>query len=99
MSDQSRHTGAPWRAGHDGSIEARCFTGEWKNVCDRVRGGSPQETAANRHLIAAAPELLATCGEFVAMYADVMDIVGETVRQKLARAAAAIAKAEGASTG
>ncbi len=50
---------------------------------------------ANARLIAAAPELLASLREFVALYDGVRDVLSSPVREKLERAEAAIAKAEG----
>ena len=43
----------------DRTVIAKCFTGEWKNIVDKVRGGNPVEADANTRLIAAAPALLA----------------------------------------
>jgi len=50
---------------------------------------------ANARLIAAAPDLLASLREFVALYDGVRDHLGQSVHQKLARAEAVIAKATG----
>ena len=44
-------------------------------------------------LIAAAPDLLASLREFVALYDGVRDHLGQSVHQKLGRAEAALAKA------
>lgn len=65
------HTKGPWRAdGH--AVEARCFTGEWKWICDKVRGGSPQETEANLRLICTAPELWEAAKDIEILYAELM---------------------------
>lgn len=53
------------------------------------------QRSANARLIAAAPDLLATCRDFVALYDGLRDAIGPSVREKLARADAAIAKADG----
>ena len=52
------HTKGEW-VGKDRVVIAQCFTGEWKNIVDKVRGGNPVEADANTKLIAAAPDLLA----------------------------------------
>lgn len=49
---------------------------------------------ASRTLLAAASDLLASLREFVALYDGVRDSLGPSVREKLRRADAAIAKAE-----
>ena len=48
------HTKGEW-VGKDRVVLAKCFTGEYKNICDKVRGGNPVEADANTRLIAAAP--------------------------------------------
>ena len=50
---------------------------------------------ADEALLGAAPELLASLREFVALYDNTIDMLGPSVRAKLERARAAIAKAEG----
>lgn len=55
---EPKFTPGPWR--RDGrAIEARAFDGSWRYICDKVRGGSPESSDANAHLIAAAPDLYA----------------------------------------
>jgi hypothetical protein len=77
-------------------ILALAFDGSQKAIVDdRVRGGTPEQANANALLIAASPDLLASLREFVALYAEVRDALGPSVKAKLARAEAAIAKAEG----
>lgn len=55
------------------------------------------EGTANAHLIAAAPQLLDALREMIAIYDGRRDLLGATTAAKLARAEAAIAKAEGRS--
>jgi hypothetical protein len=59
-----RHTPGPWR------LEGRAVQGMsiagWKNICDEVRGGSPESSEANRRLVVAAPELLAALARAIA---------------------------------
>src|SRR4051812_40005483 len=54
---------------------------------------------ANAHLIAAAPDLYDSVREFVALYAGLDDAIGGSVKAKLARARAALAKADGRDEG
>ncbi len=61
MSLDHKHTPAPWVVRIDGSIDARAFDGSWKNICDKVRGGSPEQAKANKLLISVAPDLLESC--------------------------------------
>lgn len=56
---------------------------------------SGSELYANARLVAAAPDLLASAKEFVALYDGLRDSIGKSVSEKLERAEAAIAKAEG----
>lgn len=56
-------TKGPWKrttspSGDGRSIEAQAFDGSWKFICDKVRGGTPEQAEANAQLIAAAPDLL-----------------------------------------
>lgn len=55
---ETLHTKGEW-VGKDRSVIAKCLTGEWKNIVDRVRGSNPVEADANTRLIAAAPDLFA----------------------------------------
>lgn len=58
-----KHTPGPWLAKYgmlgdgDRSVYARAFDGSQKYICERVRGGSPEEAEANARLIAAAPTM------------------------------------------
>lgn len=49
----------------------------------------------NARVMAAAPDLLASVRDFLSLYEGVTDMVGDSVRAKLARARAAVEKAEG----
>jgi hypothetical protein len=100
------HTPGPWKtevprspitklSADDRMILALAFDGSQKAIVDRVRGGTPEQANANALLIAASPDLLASLREFVALYAEARDALGPSVKAKLARAEAAIAKAEG----
>lgn len=40
-----KHTPTPWRVNGE-AIQAKCFTSEWKNICDVVRSGSSSEDNA-----------------------------------------------------
>lgn len=53
-----RHTPGPWSLDVTRAIFGKDFTGQWKAIVDRVRGGSPTQADANARLIVAAPELL-----------------------------------------
>ena len=63
MSDTAKYTKGPWRIDLHGdhykmfAVEAQDFSGTWRWVVDRVRGGNKQQTQANAKLIACAPEL------------------------------------------
>lgn len=60
---RAAHTPGPWKLQATRTVLGKCFTGEWKEVVSRVRGGSPGEADANTRLIAAAPELFGVvCG-------------------------------------
>ena len=69
------------------SIQGKCFAGTYCNICDKVRGGSPEESQANARLIAAAPELLEALREVVAL--------SDRKHDAWDKAKAAITKAEG----
>ena len=43
---------APSLSGGMRAIEAQAFDGSWKYICDRVRGGNPNEADANAEFIA-----------------------------------------------
>lgn len=97
------HTRGPWQVEGDISdnprraIQARAFDDSWKNVVDRVRGGSRAETLANAHLIAAAPELYANLRGILAI-PGVRAAIQKSVYGSIEYAADdAIAKAEGRS--
>lgn len=86
------HTPGPWSLDATRMILGKDFTGQWKAITDRVRGGSPMQADANARLIAAAPELLATLQRLV-------DLLNEDLDPEQAAAwdaaVAAIAKAKG----
>ena len=102
----SGHTPGPWLAkfgllgGGDRSVYGRAFDGSFKYICDRVRGGSPEQAEANARLIAAAPDLLEaaklTALHFKRMneHTDV-NFMGDDEHECWAALNAAIAKAEG----
>jgi hypothetical protein len=52
------HTRGPWTIGPRREILGQAFDDSARNICDKVRGGSPEAADANARLIAAAPELL-----------------------------------------
>lgn len=52
-------------------------------------------SAAKAALRDGAPDLLASLREFVSLYDTTLDMVGESVKAKLTRARAAVARAEG----
>ena len=81
-----KHTPRPWKI-EGRSILGRCFTGTYCNICDKVRGGSPEQAEANARLIAAAPELLEALREVVAL--------SDRKHDAWDKAKAAIAKTEG----
>ena len=58
---KAKHTPGPWTLDKGRMVLGPCWTGELKAICERVRGGSPQQVDANARLIAAAPELLQAC--------------------------------------
>lgn len=90
----TRHTPGPWKV-EGRMILGRAFTGSWCAIADNLHGGNPTELDANAHLLASAPDLLASLKEFVALYDGTRDMLGTSVLGKLERAEAAIAKAEG----
>jgi hypothetical protein len=92
MSSQivAKHTPAPWLIS-DGREWTTAITSSSGAVC-RVISDTPANDA---HLIAAAPDLLASLREFVELYAGTRDMLGASVTAKLARAEAALAKADG----
>jgi hypothetical protein len=58
MLTSTTHTPGPWTLGASREILGRAFDGSARNICDTVRGGSPEAAEANARLIAAAPEML-----------------------------------------
>jgi hypothetical protein len=102
----AKHTPGPWkiRAKRLGSVvmidAAPHVPGVIAQVCATTGEDGTNLTAdvrneANARLIAAAPDLLASLREFVALYDGCRDMLGAPVAAKLARAEAVIAKAEG----
>ena len=96
-SAEVTHTKGEWVA-KDRAVIAKCFTGEWKNIVDKVRGGNPVEADANARLIAAAPQLFDALKRAVA----VLDADGirygdcdEEALDVLSAAREAVSKAEG----
>lgn len=63
--DQVSHTPGPWHVS-DGRVVAKAFDGSYKNVCDKVRGGSPDHANGNALLIAHAPEMFEALRRIVA---------------------------------
>ena len=55
---------------------------------------NPDDVRRAERVRQAAPELLAALKDMVSLYNTVRDMVGESVKQKLARADAAIQRAE-----
>lgn len=60
-----------------------------------ARGTLDTELLANARLICASPDLYASLREFVALYDGTRDVIGQSVKDKLTRAEAALAKADG----
>ena len=87
----SKHTPGPWQLRSDRGIEGKSFDGMWKNICDKVRGGSPGEADANTRLIVAAPELLAALRDAI-LWVDDDD---QGAPEMKAKWRAVISKAEG----
>jgi hypothetical protein len=98
MSTETKvaHTPGPWTAresslSQDGNL--------WFIHADITRAHSGRVAEAwneaNASLVAAAPELLEALREVVASWDGTRDVIGPTIKAKLARADAAIAKAEG----
>lgn len=88
----STHTPGPWILGetsHD--ILAR----RGNPVASPCDGYDEDQWLIDGQLIAAAPDLLASAKEFVALCGGVTDAVSAGVKAKVERALAAIAKAEG----
>ncbi len=67
----SEHTKGPWKIGPRRSVIGLAFDGSEKNICDQVRGGSPDAANANARLIAAAPDLYEAIGSAM-QYLDEM---------------------------
>jgi hypothetical protein len=88
----SAHTPGPWTKSEGSSVAALNFRGDpgrTRKIADVYAGGGTlAERHANAHLVAAAPELLEALRTMLA-YATTAD------SQAVAKAKAAIAKAEG----
>lgn len=54
---KAKHTAGEWKVCGGRAIEARAFDGSWKWIADKIRGGSPDEAAAN-------------CGHILKYHAD-----------------------------
>jgi hypothetical protein len=99
----SAHTPGPWKIEDGRVIQGRAFDQSYRNICDLVRGQTPESADANARLIAAAPDLLAALQEaldFAEDREDVNDgdygIPEANAHMRLAMMLrAAIAKAEG----
>lgn len=68
------------------------------HVATLGRAATPEMHArelANAHVLAASLDLLASVREFLSLYVGTVDLIGDSVQAKLARARAAVAKAEG----
>lgn len=91
----TQHTPGPWMMlGRE--VLGPAFDGTYRSICDRVRGGSPEQADSNVRLIAAAPELLAACAALVGVIDRKPDRECPAAALEIARAA--IAKAEGRAT-
>ena len=95
------HTPGPWELTDDYSpntyrVEAR-FEGQRVNVCVPCYGWPDRGMdLANARLIAQSPDLLTELKGFVALYdAGTRALCGQSMRDRLERADAVIAKAEG----
>lgn len=95
---EARHTPGPWREKDDGTIVDSDGNGVVHQMLGRLVNGSHidgrPEVAANRRLVAAAPELLASCKALVTALREYTD-GHETPAQAaiLSAAEAAITKA------
>ena len=58
MNLKGKWTPGPWTLDQSRMVLGPCFTGELKSICDKVRGGSPEQAQANARLIAAAPRMI-----------------------------------------
>ena len=92
----STHTPGPWLNDHR-VILGRAFDGSHKNICDRVRGQTPDAADANACLIAAAPDLLAALRLAVTALLRYDVPASMEVATAVEKANAAIAKATGQS--
>jgi hypothetical protein len=95
-----KHTKGPWHADADGRIvdaEGRPVASLWGRLKDGSARDGEAETAANRALIAAAPELLAALNGILADDAPQTSLADQRVRwnARMEAARAAVAKAEG----
>lgn len=95
-----KHTQGPWRVGRDGGCIVADHPVPGMGGSDDVAyyGGhliAESVIGSNAPILAAAPDLLDSVREFVAMYDGLRDSIGPTVLARLVRADAAIAKAEG----
>jgi hypothetical protein len=96
----ARHTQGPWKA--EGVWEAEGSNGGWSvdagdvEVAFLYHTETRTDAEADANLIAASPELLEALRDMVASYDGLRDVVtSPVVLGKLAKADAAIAKAEG----
>lgn len=99
---KSTHTPGPWADEHDPlgySGERRVWSSNGRNIALIRPVGDPEETLANAHLIAAAPDLLEALDAIIGVQELSHNAAGFTMvycsRSNFARARAAIAKARG----
>lgn len=89
----TQHTPGLWTIGPRREIFGQAFDSSARQICDKVRGGSPEAADANARLIAAAPELYKACRDYMDWLERVPD--RECVIAVIENMRAAIAKVEG----
>jgi hypothetical protein len=93
VSEEVKHTPGPWKVDAPYILEIQSSDGQHVAT---VRHTPDWLEAANAHLIAAAPDLLAALERFVELFRDLSpDAAGEDLLAAVAGGSAAIAKAKG----
>lgn len=87
-----KHTPGPWQ---HGKLSDDIITDSGEPIASPPDDYDEDVWPANARLIAAAPDLLNVLRQMVVLYDGVRDMIGASVKAKLERADAAIAKAEG----
>lgn len=92
---KNQHTPGPWAVSPYMNITSRNGT---VAKTEQIPGNDDSERGANANLIATAPELLSSLQgllESYAAYIDIDDVTNADIAEPVAKARAAIAKAEG----